>query len=223
MGIANVIENQLTKAREYMNKKEAADADKDCCAKAPDYDIGMENLCKVLRREIPLKVHCEQYDMLTVIRIAEKFNIRYTLDHAWGSTDFFEEICEAKNLVGIIYGPIGIMLLPGECGKIDIECLAELDKRGVLCAIMTDGPIMSPEMLIVQTGEAVRAGTPHDRALRMITINAAKIAGIDDRIGSLEPGKDADIALFRGIPAMDTDAICQMTIINGEIVYRKDS
>ncbi|MDO4799377.1 MAG: amidohydrolase family protein [Bacillota bacterium] len=231
MGIAQVIRDQLNKAKEYMEKREAQSAQKSGAkdgkgAKVKSaqgntipYDAGLENLCKVLRKEIPLKVHCEQYDMLTVLKIAEEFDIRFTLDHAWGSSDFYEEICSAKGLVGVIYGPIGILLLPGECGKIDIECLAELDRRGVLCAIMTDGPILAPELLVVQTGEAVRLGTPHDRALNMITINAAKIAGLDHRLGSLEVGKDADIAIFRGVPALDAHAHCVMTIIDGKVLH----
>lgn len=217
MGIAQIIRDRLNKAKEYMAKKEKAKKN------PPPYDAGMENLCKVLRKEIPLKVHCEQYDMLTVIKIAEEFDIRFTLDHAWGASDFYDEICSAKGLVGVIYGPIGILLLPGECGKIDIECLAELDRRGVTCAIMTDGPILAPEMLVCQAGEAVRHGTPHERALRMITLGAAEIAGLDRRIGSIEKGKDADIAIFKGLPALDADARCVMTIIDGEIVYEDKS
>lgn len=173
----------------------------------------------MLRREIPIKVHCEQFDMMTTLRIAEEFNISFTLDHAWGASDFYDEICSAKNLVGVIFGPTGVGLLPGECGKVDIECLEVLDRRGVTCAIMTDGPIMNPELLVGQAGEAVRLGTPHERVLRMLTINPAKIAGLDDRIGSLEPGKDADIVLFKGIPALDVAARCVRTIINGETVY----
>lgn len=217
MGIAQVIRDNLKKASAYMKKKTDAGEDS---SKLPPYDAGLENLCRVLRREIPIKVHCEQFDMLTTLRIAEEFNILFTLDHAWGSTDFMDEICSAKNLVGVIYGPIGVPLLPGECGKVDIECLAELDRRGVTCAIMTDGPIMNPEMIVGQAGEAVRTGTPHQRVLRMLTINPAKIAGLDERIGSIEPGKDADIVLFHGIPALDTTARCVMSIINGQIVYR---
>lgn len=217
MGVAQIIRDQLSKARVYMEKKKDADEDS---SKMPAYDAGLENVCRVLRKEIPVKVHCEQFDMLTTLRIAEEFDILFTLDHAWGSTDFMQEICTAKNLVGVIYGPIGVPLLPGECGKVDIECLAELDRRGVVCAIMTDGPIMNPELIVGQAGEAVRTGTPHARALRMITINAAKIAGLDGRIGSLEPGKDADIVLFKGIPALDTAARCVMSIIDGNVVYR---
>ena len=159
--------------------------------------------------------------MLTVIRIADEFNVRFTLDHAWGSSDFYDEICTAKNLTGVIFGPIGVPLLPGECGKVDIESLRVLDERGVTVAIMTDGPIMAPEMIVAQAGEAVRTGTPHDRALRMLTINPAMIAGLDGRIGSIEPGKDADIALFAGAPALDVDARCMRTIINGKTVYAR--
>ncbi len=216
MGIAEVIRSNLFKARDYMQKQQAANGAPE---KMPPYDQGLENICKVLRREIPIKVHCEQFDMMTTLRIAEEFNISFTLDHAWGASDFYDEICSAKNLVGVIFGPTGVGLLPGECGKVDIECLEVLDRRGVTCAIMTDGPIMNPELLVGQAGEAVRLGTPHERVLRMLTINPAKIAGLDDRIGSLEPGKDADIVLFKGIPALDVAARCVRTIINGETVY----
>ncbi len=217
MGVAQVIRDQLSKARVYMEKKRDAGSD---LSKMPAYDAGLENICRVLQKEIPVKVHCEQFDMLTTLRIAEEFDILFTLDHAWGSTDFMEEICAAKNLVGVIYGPIGVPLLPGECGKVDIECLAELDRRGVTCAIMTDGPIMNPELIVGQAGEAVRTGTPHARALRMLTINPARIAGLDGRIGSLEPGKDADIVLFKGVPALDTAARCVVSVIDGKVVYR---
>ena len=216
MGVAEVIRSTLFKARDYMEKQQAA---KDDPAKMPPYDQGLENICKVLRREIPIKVHCEQFDMMTTLRIAEEFNIRFTLDHAWGATDFMDEICSAKNLVGVIFGPIGVSLTPGECGKVDIECLEELNRRGVTCAIMTDGPIMNPELLVGQAGEAVRMGTPHERVLRMLTINPAKIAGLEDRLGSLEPGKDADIVFFKGVPALDVAARCVRTIINGKTVY----
>ncbi len=68
--------------------------------------------------------------MLTTIRICEEFHIDFTLDHAWGgASDFYEDIIGSKNLKGVIYGPIGVLLLPGECGKIDIFSLIELDKK----------------------------------------------------------------------------------------------
>lgn len=111
--------------------------------------------------------------------------------------------------------------IPGECKKVDIECVAELDKRGVTTAIMTDGPVSRPEAIIYQAGEAVRKGCKLERALRMITINAAKIIGVDDRLGSIEEGKDADIVIFKGTPAYDTNAEVLYTIMDGKVVYRK--
>lgn len=214
MGIAHVLRDTFMKAKEYMAKKEAG--------KDVAFDMGLENVCKVLRKEIPLKVHCEQFDMLTTIKIAEEFDIYFTLDHAWGASDFYDDIIGSKNLKGIIYGPIGVLLLPGECGKIDIFSLIELDKKGVPCAIMTDGPILKPDVIIIQAGEVVRFGGDIERVINMLTINPAKILGIDDRVGSIEKGKDADLVIFDGIPALDTNATVKYTIINGQVIYNNN-
>jgi len=207
MGIASVIRETFTKAREYMEKKQKKDI---------PTDLGLENVAKVLKKEIPLKVHCEQFDMLTTIHIAEEFDINFTLDHAWGASDYYDDIVNS-NCKGVIYGPIGVLLLPGECGKIDIESLIEIDRRGVECAIMTDGPISNPDVIIVQAGEVIRFGGDIKRVINMLTINAAKIIGVDDRVGSIEVGKDADLVLFDGTPALDTDATAKYTIINGKV------
>ncbi|ONI39533.1 hypothetical protein AN639_01700 [Candidatus Epulonipiscium fishelsonii] len=217
MGIAQVIRENFLKAQEYMKKQEQA---KDDNTKKPPYNQGLENVARVLRREIPIKVHCEQFDMLTTLKIAEEFNVKFTLDHAWGSSDFYDEISSAKNLVGVIFGPAGVYLTPGECGKVDIECLIELNKRGVLCSIMTDGPILNPDVIIQQAGELVRFGASEEIAINMLTINPAKIIGQSHRIGSIEVGKDADIVIFKGIPTLDTNAKVVTTIINGEVVYQ---
>ncbi|MDD7402076.1 MAG: amidohydrolase family protein [Eubacteriales bacterium] len=216
MGIAAVIRDCLKKGQEYLEKKAKAQEGK---GEAPAFDQALENIGRVLRREIPIKVHCEQFDMLTTLRIAEEFDIMCTLDHAWGASDFYEEICGSKHLHGVIYGPIGVPLLPGECGKIDIDSLAVLDQRGVTCAIMTDGPILHPDQIVTQAGEAVRLGTPHESVLRMLTIQAAQIGLIADRVGSIEEGKDADLCLYQGIPGLDADAHCVRTMVDGKWVY----
>lgn len=217
MGIANVMRETLIKGQEYMKKKEAAKDDK---SKEPPFDLGLENVCRVLRKEIPLKVHCEQFDMLTTIRVAKEFNIDFTLDHAWGASDYYDDIVNS-GCKGVIYGPIGVLLLPGECGKIDIFSLIELDKRGVLCSIMTDGPILNPDVIFVQAGEVIRFGGDIERVINMLTINPAKIIGVDDRVGSIEKGKDADLVIFKGTPALDTNAAVVYTIINGKVVYNQ--
>lgn len=88
-------------------------------------------------------------------------------------------------------------------------------------AIVTDSPIMSEESLYHHVGEAVREGVPQERALRMVTINAAKSMGVENRVGTLEPGKDADIILVKGRLGLDTNAEVQYTMIDGNIVYQK--
>lgn len=216
MGIAQVIRDALANGREYLAKKAAAGDD---AAKLPSYDQGMENICRVLRREIPLKIHCSQFDMLTAIRIAEEFDISFTLDHAWGASDYSDDIA-GSGCLGVIYGPVGVPLFPGEAGKLDIYSLVELDRRGVLCAIMTDGPVLSPEMIVYQAGEVVRHGGDLEQVINMLTINPAKIVGVDDRVGSLEPGKDADIVLFRGMPALDVSAAVRCTLVNGQVAWQ---
>ena len=217
MGIAQIIRDLYSKGQEYMKQQQEATHNPD---KMPPYDSGLENVCRVLRREIPMKIHCEQFDMLTALRIADEFHIELTLDHAWGSSNFYDEISGNKNLRGVIFGPTNAYMLPGEIGKIDIECLAELDRRGVCCAIMTDGPILSPDAIVIQAGDAVRFGLAHEKAIEMLTINPAKIIGQQHRIGSIEIGKDADIVIFKGTPALDTAATVQYTIINGAVVYQ---
>lgn len=217
MGIAAVLRGLLTKGNEYMKKKEEAKGDE---SKMPEYDEGLEAVEMVLRKQMPLKVHCTQFDMETVIRIAKEFDINFTLDHAWGASGYIDEIVESG--CGVVFGPMAVAKRPGPCRKVDVECVVELDKRGVLTSIMTDGPILKPQGLIYQAGEAVREGLDVERALRMITINGAKIMGVDDRIGSIEVGKDADIVLFNGIPAYDTNAEVMYTIIDGKIVYKKN-
>lgn len=94
-----------------------------------------------------------------------------------------------------------------------------LDDRGVNVAIITDSPILSEESLYHHIGEAVREGVSQERAMRMVTVNPARILGVEDRIGTLEEGKDADIILVKGKLGLDTNAKVQCTMIDGEIVY----
>ena len=209
MGTAAAFRRTLLKARKYLNdKKEGKDS---------KYDRELEALLPVLRREVPFKIHCTQYDMMTSIDICKEFNVRFSLDHAWGATDYIDEIVESGCY--ICYGPIGTRRADGEYRKSDIEALKTLDEKGVICSVITDAPIFSSEAIFHYLGEAVREGLDINRALRMITINPAIIAGIDDRVGSLEVGKDADIAIFDGIPSLDTRAKTVYTLSEGLIIY----
>ncbi|NLW23378.1 MAG: amidohydrolase family protein [Tissierellia bacterium] len=214
MSIPGIIKDLLRRAKEYMEKKEEA-IEKG--TDLPEYDKKLEAVIPVLKREIPLKIHCTQFDMLTAIEIAKEFHLDFTLEHAWGAGDYMEEIVESG--CGVVFGPLGSRKSFGEARLIDIESVVELDKRGVVTALTTDAPLLSIDTLIHHAGEAVREGLEVERALRMITINPAKILGIEDRVGSIEKGKDADIVLFQGLPAYNTNARVVKTIINGKIVY----
>ena len=217
LGVADLFRDYFLKVKDYQAKKVQGVSDPE---KMPKFDQGMENGLLVLEKKIPLKVHCYQHDMMSLLQLADEFDFDVTLDHALGSSDFYDEIASSKHVRGVIYGPLGAPLFGGEGCKVDIDCLAELDRRGVCCAIMTDGPCFVPYMIITQAGEAVRTGLDELRALAMITINAAKIIGCDDRVGSLETGKDGDVLIFDGMPAVDTDARNRCTIIDGKIVYQ---
>lgn len=215
MAIADILIDTLNKGKAYLEKRDKGiDKNEDF-----QYNIGMENVVKVLKKEISLKVHCEQFDMLTIIKIAKEFDIDFTLEHAWGASNFIDEIA-SSGVKGVNFGPIGIHMTPGECGIVDIDSVIELDKRGVICSLITDGPLFLPYGIILQAGELVRFGLDIETAIKMITINPAKICDISDRVGSIEVGKDADIAIFNSIPGLNTNAIVQYTIINGEVVYK---
>ena len=215
MGVAELLRDALRKAQAYLKKKEAAGEDTE---KLPPFDAKCEALIPVLKREIPLKVHCEQFDMLTTISIAKEFGCEYTIEHAWASNLYADELVEGGG--SICFGPIQIPEGTGELTGGDVGMVRELDERGLNVCLITDGPLFGAEVLLISAGEAVRYGVPHDRALRMVTINAAKTLHVEDRMGSLKPGKDADIVLWSAVPALDTAARVLLTIVDGKVVYR---
>ena len=211
MGVAHVLWETVRKAKEYLDKKEKGEKQ--------DYDANMEAIIPALRGEIPCKIHCTQYDMLTAIEVAKAYGVRFSLEHAWGASDYLEEIVESG--CDICYGPIATYRAPGERRRVDVEAVKMLDDRGVNVAIITDSPILSEESLYHHMGEAVREGLAQERVIRMVTINPATQLGLEDRLGSLEAGKDADIILVKGKLGLDTDARVHLTMINGQVVYQR--
>ena len=211
MGVAHVLWETFRKAKEYLDKKEKGEKQ--------DYDANMEAIIPALRGEIPCKIHCSQYDMLTAIEVAKAYGVRFSLEHAWGASDYLEEIVESG--CDICYGPIATYRAPGERRRVDVEAVKMLDDRGVNVAIITDSPILSEESLYHHMGEAVREGLAQERVIRMVTINPATQLGLEDRLGSLEAGKDADIILVKGKLGLDTDARVHLTMINGQVVYQR--
>ena len=154
------------------------------------------------------------------VRLAKEFNIRITLDHFTEGYLIIDRIKEdLKQLdAGIIIGP-----LLSDRSKIELRNLSMtapriLYENGIKFAMMTDHPVIPEQYLPVCAALAVREGLPEKAALESITLNAAEIVGIADRVGSLEVGKDADIAVFCGDP-LDARTKCVMTIVNGKTVH----
>lgn len=215
MAIANMMKKYLRDVKDYMAKKAAAGDD---ATKLPPYDLGLEHGIPVIEKKIPLKVHSYMHDMMTLLEIAKEFDILVTMDHAQGASDFADELAD-PHVRGVVFGPTCEPLFPGEGGKLDYECCKMLDDRGVNVAVMTDGPVTAINMLLYEIGEAVRKGMDPVRALGMVTVNAARILGIEDRVGSLAVGMDADILVWSALPSLAADAVLERVIIDGKTVF----
>ncbi|WP_343250508.1 amidohydrolase [Diplocloster hominis] len=213
MAIAGLLREELFKARQYQQEKEKGDLEKE--------DFRMECWLPVLRKEIPLKAHVHRVDdILTAIRIAKEFNLALTLDHCTEGHLIAGEIKESG--FPAIVGPELTTRSKIEVQYMDFKTVGCLQEHGVLAAITTDHPVSLIQYLPLCAGLAVKKGLPMEEGLKAITINAARICGVDDRMGSLEPGKDADIAIFDGNP-LEIFTSCLYTLINGRIVYQKDN
>lgn len=215
MAIANLMKKYLRDVKDYMAKKAAAGDD---ATKLPPYDLGLEHGIPVIEKKIPLKVHSYMHDMMTLLEIAKEFDILVTMDHAQGASDFADELAD-PHVKGVVFGPTCEPLFPGEGGKLDYECCKMLDDRGVNVAVMTDGPVTAINMLLYEIGEAVRKDMDPVRALGMVTVNAARILGIEDRVGSLAVGMDADILVWSALPSLAADAVLERVIIDGKTVF----
>lgn len=216
MAIASKLRETLFKAREYMNKKEAAGDD---LSKLPAYDMKYEAIIPVLKGEIPLKAHAHRADdIFSAIRVAKEFNVKLTLEHVTDGHLIAEEL--AKEGYPTIVGPSFGYRSKFELKNKTFETPKVLQEAGVKVAIMTDSPIVPLETLNMCAQYAINSGMDSYEALKAITINPAEILEIDDRVGSLEVGKDADIVIWNG-DALNISNKVLYTIINGEVVYKR--
>lgn len=216
MSTAAILRETLFKAKTYMEKKKNEDE-----SKRPDYDIKMEALIPVLKKEIPLKAHAHRADdIFTAIRIANEFDLDLTLDHCTEGHLIVDEL--VKEGRSAIVGPTFGNRSKFELKNKSFETPKALVEAGVKIAINTDSPVIPLQHLALCAGLAVNAGLDEMEALKAITINAAEITGIADRVGSIEKGKDADIVIFDGNPLRNIDSKTYITIIDGKIVYQRE-
>lgn len=192
-------------------------------AKNPEKkNFAKEAIVRVLNREIPLKVHAHRADdIFTAVRIANEFDINITLDHFTEGYMIADDIINEKNVLGVIIGPLFTERSKPELKNLTFKAPKILAEKGMLFAMMTDHPVIPEQHLPVCAALAVKEGLDEYTAMQSITINAAKILGIDSRVGSLEEGKDADIVLYTGHP-LDFRSRIHTVMIDGKVVFKAD-
>ena len=214
MATAAVIRQELSKTLEYMDKQDKADAEED--TDAPDYDAKLEALIPVLRGELPVHIHAHRADdIVTGIRICKEFHLRYVIVH--GTEGHLIPDLLAEEGAGVITGPcLGDRSKP-ELANQSLETPAILQRHGVKTAICTDHPETPIQYLPLCAAMAVRGGMDPESALACITIRAAELAGVAHRVGSLAPGKDADLTVTSSHPLNWLSRV-RLVVMDGKVV-----
>ncbi|MGC9668731.1 amidohydrolase [Planosporangium sp. 12N6] len=215
LGTAAVIREAFTQARNYMTRWENQEP-----GKQPDRDLKMEALAMVLRREIPWRQHSHRADdIATAMRIAEEFGYELVIDHGTEAHLIADLIAAAG--IPVIIGPLFTTRSKVELRNRSLANPGRLAAAGITIAITTDHPVVPIHFLIHQATLAVKEGLDPQTALRAVTINPARIAGVADRLGSIEPGKDADLCIWSGDP-LDVMSRVERAYIAGAEIYRYD-
>lgn len=197
MATAAIIREQLKKAQRYQRDILAAEEDEE--TDEPEIDVKSEALAEVVEGDIQSHFHAHRSDdIFTAIRLAKEFDLDLVLVHCTEGYLNAEKLAEEK--ARAIVGPLICTRTKPELSNERDENAAILKKAGVEVAICTDHPEVPIQYLPLSAGIAVRAGMDHDDAVRAITSVPAKILGLSDKIGSIAPGTDADIVVFKGDP-----------------------
>ena len=211
MGTAALLRELLMKTKRYMEDKEND--------KNPAFNMKLEAMIPVLKKQIPLKAHAHRADdIFTAIRIAKEFDVNITLDHCTDGELIADEL--AKEGLWAFIGPS-----LGSKSKIELSHKSfttpgALHRAGVPISIITDAPVIPLQYLPMCAGLAVNAGLDLEEAWKAITINPATAIGIADRVGSLEVGKDADLVIWTADPLQTVGGEAWMTLVDGKIVYQ---
>jgi imidazolonepropionase-like amidohydrolase len=219
MKVASLQREQFLKAREYKQKwaayREAVAAGKEL--PRPDTDLGLETLVEVLDRKRTVHFHCHRADdIMTALRLSEEFGFEIVLQHATEAYRVAEELAKRK-------APVSLTLVDSPGGKLETAALIDenaalLEKAGVLVAINTDDWITESRFYLRTGAIAVRGGMSEEAALKALTINPAKMMHLEERVGSLEKGKDADFVILSGPPFSVYGQVLE-TYIDGACVF----
>lgn len=214
MATAALLREALTNAQNYKAKREKNHDKPD---EVFEKDLKMEILCEVLDKKLPLRAHAHRADdIMTAVRIAREFDLDIVLEHCTEGHLIADEL--AKLDVPAIVGPSLSNRSKVELKNLSFKTPGVLAEKGVKVAIMTDHPVIPIQYLPVCAALAVREGMKEEDALAAISIRAAEILGIADRVGSLDAGKDADVVIWNGYPLDIMSKPC-LVIIDGKIAY----
>ena len=218
MATAAIIREQLACAARYARDKQRAQEDED--ADEPEYDSKCEALLPVLQGELPVHFHAHRLDdIFTAQRIAREFSLNYVIVH--GTQGHVAADLLAQDGVRVLSGPLLCDRSKPELRDLTPASPAKLFAAGVETAIITDHPVIPEQYLPLCAGLAVREGLPYEAALQAITLVPARICGIDDRVGSITPGKEADLVLFREDP-LTVAAKPAAVMIGGKWILREE-
>ncbi len=217
MASAALMREWLFKAKEYYNKIKAWE-NKEEDAKEPAFDMKLHSLMRVFDGML-VKIHAHRADdIMTAVRIAKEFDLNATIDHATEAYLIPEKIKEVE--IPLIIGPTLGMASKYELVNKSFKSAKVLEDNEIPFAIMTDHPVITLDTTLVQAALFIKEGLSEQKALEALTITSAKLNGIEDRVGSLEVGKDADIVIWDG-PIFDIMTRTQLVIIDGVIVHNK--
>jgi imidazolonepropionase-like amidohydrolase len=217
LGTASVIRQAFADARNYLDRHEFAEAGKP----PPGRDLRLEALGLVLTGAIPWRQHCHRADdIATAVRIADEFGYRLVIDH--GTEAHLIADLLASKAIPVLIGPLFTSRSKVELRNRSLANPGRLAAAGIEISIITDHPVVPINFLVHQATLAVKEGLDPDTALRAITINPARVLGIDGRVGSLAIGKDADLVLWSGNP-LDVMQRALRVFIAGREVYTYDA
>jgi imidazolonepropionase-like amidohydrolase len=207
LGIAAILREALVKVANYSKKNGA------------ERNLRMEAMMPVMKKQLPLRAHAHRIDdIMTALRIAKEFSLRLVIEHGTDAYKVARELADAK--VPVVHGPwIKVRGNLEQSGRVP-ESPRLLVESGVLTAFSTDHPVIAIQNLRLQGIVAVQEGVSQEDALKAITWNHARIMGIEDRVGSIEKGKDADLVVLSGLP-FDSATKVEAVVINGKIAWRR--
>lgn len=209
MGTAALIRKTLYEAKHYSDQLKEAETES---KKAPKPNFRLDALVKVIRGEQRVRIHCHRADdIMTAIRISEEFGLDYVLEHCTEGYKIKDVLAEKK--CRCVVGPLRLGPLKQEVWGIRMETPGILSEAGIDVCLTAD-TAGNTAWLPMEAGLCVRRGLKEEEALKGLTIYPARVLGLEEKIGSIEPGKDADLAMFDGNP-LDSLTLCRFTMIEG--------